>query len=231
MHPTKTADASGVKRRRHHQHDRRLGRHVAHDPRSFAFPARGLEVRTVMHQRLVPIFDQGQLGSCTGNAAAGCMSTAPFGQQLSERDAVDIYCEATRLDDVYGTYPPDDTGSSGLAVMKVLKARGLVAGYGHGFGLKSVLRALQHGPGIVGITWKLDCMRPDAEGVVRWRGIDRGGHEVEVVGCDAERELVWFANSWGEGWGKGGYFAMPWADFERALADDGDAVFPIPPGG
>lgn len=44
----------------------RLGRHVNHDPRSLSFrvgqPARALV--SVLHERLVPVFDQGDLGSC-----------------------------------------------------------------------------------------------------------------------------------------------------------------------
>jgi len=41
-------------------------------------------------------------------------------------------------------------------------------------------------------------------------------------------KLVWFDNSWGPWWGKAGRFAMSFADVGRALADSGDATFPVP---
>lgn len=214
----------------HHVPGKRLGRHVRHDPRSWGFPApMAGKIVSVMHTRLVPPFDQGDVGSCTGNAAVGSISTAPFAHRGDEAEAVDVYSAATRIDNLRGVYPPDDTGSSGLAVMKVLKSRGLIGGYTHAFGLDATLRALVLRPGITGISWREGCDEPDARGVVRYAGEVRGGHEVELAGLDAEKHLVWFWNSWGDGWGKGGMFAMSWADFGRALADHGDATFPQPP--
>lgn len=55
-----------------------LGRRVQHDPRSVAFalpvlPRRA--IKSVDWTRRVPVFDQGSLGSCTGNAAAGWLAT------------------------------------------------------------------------------------------------------------------------------------------------------------
>src|SRR5690349_3550882 len=66
--------------------DPRLGRHVNHDPRSRRFPVRTAPVplRTVEHERHVGVFQQGDLGSCTGNAALGCMATGPFWDALTD---------------------------------------------------------------------------------------------------------------------------------------------------
>lgn len=60
--------------------DPRLGRHVRHDDRSraYRFPTEGLTLRSVRHARRIPVLDQGQLGSCTGNAGIGCLGTDPF---------------------------------------------------------------------------------------------------------------------------------------------------------
>src|SRR5436309_8591515 len=114
----------------HRVADRRLGRQVVHDPRSWGYPApMAPAIVSVRHKRLVPIFDQGNLGSCTGNAAVGCVSTRPFTHRGTEKEAVDTYAAATHLDRVRGVYPPDDTGSSGLAVMKVLRNKALVTSY------------------------------------------------------------------------------------------------------
>jgi len=206
----------------------RLGRHVSHDPQSWNYPAlMAPAITTVMHKRIVPIFDQGNLGSCTGNAAVGCISTAPFTHKGNEAEAIQIYTDATKLDDIYGTYPPDDTGSSGLAVMKAMKNKGWIKTYAHSFGLDHTLRALVLRPGITGIKWLAGCEAPDAQGVVRYTGNDRGGHEIELIGLDAEKKLVWFANSWGTGWGKSGTFAMSFDDYKRALANQGDATFAV----
>lgn len=111
---------------------RRLGRHVEHDPRSrdYAYEATTTTLVAVTHKRHGSIFDQGQLGSCTGNAAAGAKNTEPMYHSgsahiLYETGAVDIYSLATRLDGVTdGYYPPTDTGSSGLAVAKAMKQEG-----------------------------------------------------------------------------------------------------------
>src|SRR5882672_8003142 len=95
----------------------RLGRHVEHDPRSRAFSAGTAAIKSVRHKRHGKAFDQGELGSCTGNAMAGVLMTEPLwirGRNLAEADAVALYKTATRLDSVPGTYPPNDTGSSGL---------------------------------------------------------------------------------------------------------------------
>ena len=81
-----------------------LGRHLQpnHDPRSLDHPAEVAPLVSVRHQHHGPVLDQGQLGSCTGNATAQALNTDPLmpdGRRLlTEQDAVAIYSWATHHD-------------------------------------------------------------------------------------------------------------------------------------
>lgn len=210
----------------------RLGRHREHDERSRAYAVAEdvAAIRSVSWTRRAPIFDQGNLGSCTGNAMAGAISTDSVhgrGDLLTEQDAIDLYEQATHLDHFPGVFPPDDTGSSGLAVAKAAKRHGWITGYRHAFSLHAALTALQQGPCIVGMAWLTGCDSPDPSGLVHYEGDVRGGHEIELLGCSVEDQTVTFANSWGDGWGAAGYFSMSWDDFHAALKDGGDVTVPV----
>jgi hypothetical protein len=212
------------------KHALHLGRLVSHDPRSLAFPAPSAPIRkAVTHRHYGLILDQGQLGSCTGNAMAQALMTAPLhqkGRTLTEKDAVSIYSAATVIDGAPGQYPPDDTGSSGLAVAKVAKSRGLITGYTHAFGLDHALGALQLSPLLVGVNWHEAMFTPDAQGFVHPDGNVAGGHEFVCIG-DTGSHLV-FLNSWGKSWGRNGRFFMTYADFGTLLNEQGDVVVPAP---
>jgi hypothetical protein len=210
----------------------RLGRQVEHDPRSWAFSAGTAAIKTVAHKRHGKAFNQEDLGSCTGNAMAGLLMTDPFwvrGRSLSENDAVALYKSATKLDSVRGTYPPTDTGSSGLGVMKAAVKAKYISGYAHTFSLDQLLGSLVLGPGILGINWydSFDSPKADGECPLKAGAKVRGGHEVEMVGIDASRKRVWCYNSWGPSWGgrKNGTFYFSWTTLGRLLAERGDATF------
>jgi hypothetical protein len=205
----------------------RLGRHVHHDERSRAFAVTPTVITSVVHKRHVPPFDQGNVGSCTGNAMAGALSTAPFGHRFTEARAVKLYEAATALDDVPGIYPPNDTGSSGLAVAKAAQAAGLITRYLHCFDLHDVLYALQSGAVIAGTNWYSGMDRPDRDGLVHVNGAVRGGHEYELVGCDLTAQRILAVNSWATGWGQKGYFSIGFDDFTRLLAEQGDVTVPV----
>jgi hypothetical protein len=206
----------------------RLGRHVRHDPRSWSFQApRADKVVTTLHERHCAPFDQGDVGSCTGNAEAGLLMTDPLyrkGRVLTEEDAVKLYSQATHLDRVRGIFPPDDTGSSGLAVMKAARQLGYVTRYEHAFGLQPALEALVLAPVITGVNWYEGFDRPDGSGTVSISGEVRGGHEFEVVGVDAEHRTVRACNSWGTAWGDRGYFQFSWDTWDRLLHEQGDVT-------
>jgi hypothetical protein len=225
----------------------RLGRHVRHDPRSKCFPFLAdqiPELKTVRHRRVIPVLDQLDIGSCTGNAMEGALgsglfmdtipdehSRKPTGDPtLDESQAVQLYSEATILDDFLGTFPPVDTGSSGLAVAKAAKEAGLISGYTHCFDLLSTLKAITIQPVITGITWYDSFDSPDSSGLVsigRYAE-PRGGHEVVLDEINVQARLLGATNSWGMSWGLKGRLYFFWDDFERLLGEDGDVTVPVP---
>ena len=208
---------------------KRLGRHVAIDSRRTAFGVRSIpksDIRTIEHQRHVPIFNQGNVGSCEGNGAAGTLSTGPFKRLFTETDAVNIYKLATTLDSFPGSYPPNDTGTDTTSAWKACKQLGYVTSYANAFSLTDILTALQSGPGDVGWDWYEGFDEPDENGLVKPTGVVRGGHCIECVACDVENGLLKFANSWGPEWGKDGYFYISFEHAEAMMATDGDSIFP-----
>jgi len=188
--------------------------------------------RSVLWGHHGPVLDQGDIGACTGNALADCINTDPFAAArpngyLTETDALKLYELATTLDNVSGQYPPDDTGSSGLAVCKAGVQLGYLAGYRHALGFDAFAAALQLQPVIVGTNWTEAMFTPDSDGTVHPTGQVEGGHEYLALGIDYNAQRLTFLNSWGESWGDHGRFYMSFGDFADLLAAQGDATVPV----
>lgn len=215
------------------------GRHVNHDPRSlrFAHPVLPRAALAAQHwTRRCPVLDQGSIGSCTGQAAAGWIGTDNAARQgradVTEDLAVQLYEAATRLDPYDGAYPPDDTGSDGVSVTKALQQAGYVTSYTHGFSLQALATALQTGPALIGVSWYESQFDPAADGAIRvdpTSGL-AGGHELVVdsyePGPTSARDRYWVTNSWGQGWGRSGRAYFTGADLAALLSDDGDVTVP-----
>jgi hypothetical protein len=208
-----------------------LGRHVEHDERSRAFEFQTTSSpHTVLWHHDAPVLDQGDLGACTGNALAqwvNCAENLGDRAPLTEADAVALYSAATRLDHIPGHYPPDDTGSSGLAVCKAGKRLGYLSAYHWTFSWDGFLRAMQHAPVIVGTVWYQGMFTPDHYDFLVPSGGVAGGHEYLILGVDIENEFVTMLNSWGPTWGSSGRARIRFADFRSLLADQGDVTVPI----
>ena len=212
-----------------------LGRLVEHDPLSRNFgheAAKELARKTTLWEHHAPVLDQGQLGSCTGNGLTQCLNTDFFapsrpGRYLDEHDAIMLYSKATHLDSFPGSYPPDDTGSSGNAVCKAGRALGYLSGWRWTFSWASFLSAIQTQPLIVGTAFYAGMENPDHYGFVRPTGGVVGGHEYLCLGVDFGSNSLTFLNSWGASWGLNGRFHMTFSDYKRLLADHGDVTLPI----
>jgi hypothetical protein len=107
----------------------RLGRNLWLDGRSLAYMVEndvegmGQPFLNQAWERVLPILDQGHVGSCTGNAGTGALGTQPFydafGHSVlpadddpiaAEEFAVQLYTDATLIDGYPGEYPDEATG-------------------------------------------------------------------------------------------------------------------------
>jgi hypothetical protein len=229
------------------------GRHINHDPASRRYPYRrgaALSVPDVRHPRYIPVFDQGDLGDCTANAALGILGTGRYWGALCEitgsrnptgagpypftqAGAVSLYADITANDPFDGQYPPTDTGSDGLSAAKALQRAGIIPGYQHTFSLADALAALDEYPLLVGTNWSESMFDPDPSGLVHYDPREvAGGHEWIVdEALPTTPPLVGGTTSWGQGFGLGGRFYLTVADFGRLLDDDGDVIVLTPPTG
>jgi Papain family cysteine protease len=217
-----------------------LGRHVRHDSRSLQYLVQpDGTVATARWDRVIPVLNQGSIGSCTGNAATGALGTQPdyaslaslvgAGLELNESEAVKLYSAAETIDGD-GPYPPNDHGSSGLSVAKAALNSGLISGYTHITSIAAAQTAIQTGPFIVGSDWYTSFDTPDSNGLVAIAAgaTVRGGHEYECIGYNAESDLWEMVNSWGTTYGVEGHFFYSTATFEALLASQGDATVLLP---
>lgn len=211
--------------------DPRLKRHIHHDSKSweFKFNTTGLLVVSTTHSRYIPILNQGQVGSCTGNAGEGNISTSPFPNKdnkiypRNEFGALKLY-GAAQVIDGNKPYPLSDTGSSGLSIAKALLKAGLISSYQHTFSLDDALKAGSKYPFITGTYWYDSMYTPETDGRVHPLGKIVGGHEYLCREIDAVNKKVWFDNSWGDQWGIKGRFYMTFDDYGKLLQEQGDVT-------
>jgi len=219
----------------------RLGWHYEADTRDFdptaLMAAAGLNVvtdkRETVWDRYCPPFNQGDVGSCVGNAVAGVLMTKGFwvpGRAFDEQTAVTFYKMATKLDSLPGSYPPDDTGTTGTAGAKAAKQTKYIHAYSHTNNFNHLLTTLNYQSCMVGVGW-YDSFDQPVNGVcpITPGAYVRGGHEFELVGQNPFDKMVYAVNSWGTTWGNGGYMAFSFNDMERLLGEGGQVtIFQAP---
>lgn len=217
----------------------RLGRHINHDPRSLHYKVQPAKAdKSVTWERHIPILDQGNLGSCTGNAETGLLGSDPFfpafdheiQSHINEDLAIKLYSLATKIDPYGGEYPPDDTGSDGLSVSKAAQQMNFISGYVWATTVEEAIALIQQGPFITGTDWTTAMDHPNSEGIILKpaSGSVRGGHEYVCRQRDSSRGLWWFDNSWGDSWGKAGRFAYDDAGMAALLARGADITQSVP---
>ncbi len=214
--------------------DPRLGRQVVHDPQSRNFPRVVAIDKSTWRDKVVRLYDpwpnpNQTIGNCTGCGKAmefNAIGNRITGSVLKMPDADKIYSLATGMDPWEGSWPPTDTGSSGLAAAKAAVQLGLGGEYRWHFGgadevVQSLMGDEHQQPRVVNIGswWHWDMFRPDANGVVRPTGGYAGGHQWIVRGYDVDRDLV-MGRCW---WGEFKDFWISRADLDTLLRDDGDA--------
>jgi hypothetical protein len=187
---------------------RTFDRRAHWDPRNDQYPIRALlEPDAPLATRTWECgtyLDQGSEGACVGHGWAHEAAARPHVIKVTEQDAMDIYHRAQQLDE----WPGEDyEGTSVLA---------------------DVLRSLsQHGPVVLGITWKSGMWDTDAHGMIHATGDDVGGHCILARGINVRSRTVLLHQSWGPKWGVHGTARLPWDDLGDRLDNQGECCVPV----
>lgn len=206
-----------------------LGRNKVHDERSRAFPMRGAVDRSTWRDKEIRLYDpwpnpNQTVGCCTGVAKChqfNAVGNRKMGQVLDMEDAERIYSRNTEIDPWDGSWPPTDTGSSGLASAKTAQEFGLGGEYRWLFGgADEVVQNIVEGRAIsVGTWWYWDMFEQNGDGLVSVSGGQAGGHQWIARGYDASRDWV-EGRCW---WGSFRDFWITRTDLDNLLRDGGDA--------
>ena len=213
------------------QQSPKLGRQKDHDERSRAFIMGASIDRSTWKDRLIRLYERSPnpnqtVGCCTGVAKCSQLNAAgnrKIGRLLGMADAERIYARNTQIDPWEGTWPPTDTGSSGLASCKTAIEFGLAGQYRWLFGgADEVVQNVVEGRVIsVGTWWYWDMFNRDSRGLVHPGGGQAGGHQYVIRGYDVDRDWV-MGRCW---WGAYKDFWMKRTDLDALLRDEGDAHF------
>jgi C1A family cysteine protease len=208
-----------------------------------------------------PVYDQGQLGSCTGNAIAGALQFERMNQKLHAAELVPSRLFIYYNERVIEHTAPQDSGAQIRDGIKSVAKQGACFESGSNawsydiakFATKPSLgcydaakldKAVQYTRLVPNLAQLKGCLAsgyPFAFGFTVYESFESqqvastgivpmpnlateqvlGGHAVLAVGYDDSQQRFTVRNSWGSGWGQGGYFLMPYAYLiDHNLADD-----------
>lgn len=206
-----------------------LGRQLVHDPRSKAFPTKVAIDKDAWVDKKIRIYDPrvnpNQCHSeCTGCAKAmefNAVGNRVLGVILDMDNAHAFYHNASLLDPWKGSWPPDDTGSSGLAAAKAAQKLGYGGEYRHVFGAADeVVQLIQMGRVVnVGTWWYEGMFKPTSTGIIAPTGDQVGGHQYIARGYMRKLDLV-VIRCW---WGKYRDVLIHREHLNELLLDGGDA--------
>jgi len=180
------------------------------------------------------LLDQGSTSQCTAFGGTHFLLTGPVFQPAYLTPAR-LYALNQLWDDWPGSeiVEPFYQGSSVHAVMKVLKAAGLISEYVWAFDADTVRRwVLANGPVVVGTDWLSNMNQANTSGFIRARGNLLGGHCYELLGADdglrcpdGSRGAFIMLNSWGQ-WGfkNSGRAFISYKDMDRLIKHGGEAA-------
>ena len=179
--------------------------------------------------------DQGATSQCTEFGGEHFILAGPVQQPYYMKRGM-LY-RANQLNDEWPgteTDAPTYEGSSVHALMKVLKAAGLIDRYVWAFNADTVRKwVLMKGPVVVGTDWLSGMEQVSPAGFIRARGNILGGHCYLIIGADERvncpdgtRGAFIILNSWGKYWGykNSGYAFISYRDMDKLIKRSGEAA-------
>jgi len=192
------------------------------DHRDFIIKNQTGAVNTKKEWPIQITLDQGSTPHCGGFAMAGFGNCAPVMDKMYDDKGHDFYYLCKEVENEPGM----ENGVYTSSMAKVLKAEGIIPGYGWLLSIEDAKQwVLKFGPILVGTVWMssmVDIFETDGTMVVYGREV--GGHAYLMTGYDRDTDKFSFINSWGIEWGLNGHFKIRANDFERLLKAGGEMI-------
>lgn len=221
-----------------------------HEPNLPVLDQEDLTDQGILLSQMYPgMMDLPALGSCGGNTGteAAVSLLGDFAQQdmgldtgdavAAEKYAIGVYSDATKRDEWHDQqFPSDDCGTSGLAIAKVLKKRGLCDQYGTATTAHEFARDLGQAGFLYGTVWHeawFEPVGPNAllDDIKGWaKSPIAGGHLIfasaleqvrftKTGDLDLKRTIVRLRNHWTSSWGDNGSFRISLDLYQRTRSD------------